>query len=182
MVTIAIAAILLMVAVPGMQSLSRRSQQLNAIGDMSALLNRARSEAAARYQPVTICVSSDGTTCSADTTWAEGWLMFVDKNANQVHEGGSDEDIIQVGGALASGSTLTLLAASAPTTPEAAITFLRGGTLADAGTMRYCIADGATQKMQAVNFSVAGMVRIAVDTDNDGKLEDSGGAAILACP
>jgi type IV fimbrial biogenesis protein FimT len=181
MVTIAVAAILMMVVVPGMQSLSQRSQQLNAIGDISAMLNRARSEAAARNKPVTICVSTDGATCSANTTWASGWLMFVDANNNQTWDAG--EDVIQVGGALASGTTLTALYFP-NASPYAAVTFAKDGALStnSSGTFRYCIKDGATQKMQAVNVSAAGMARIAVDTDKDGKLENSGGAAILACP
>lgn len=179
MTTILIGSILVAIAVPGMQSLSRRSQQVNAIGDISSMIKRARSEAAARYQPVTLCVSTDGENCSADTTWASGWLMFVDTNNDQTHD--ASEDILQVGGALAAGSTLSAL--YFPNASDySAITFGKGGTLQDAGTFRFCIDDGASKKMQAINVSVSGMARVAVDSDNDGKLDNASGNAIIDCP
>lgn len=179
MMTILIGAILVAIAVPGMQSLSRRSQQVNAIGDISSMLSRARSEAITRYRPVTLCVSTDGTSCSANTTWEKGWLMFVDTNNNQVANTG--EDILQVGAALPAGSTLTALYfpdASA----YSAITVSKDGMLTSSGTFRYCISDGTAWTMQAINISIAGMVRVAVDTDADGKLENSSSTAIVACP
>jgi type IV fimbrial biogenesis protein FimT len=177
MMTILIGAILVAIAVPGMESLSRRSQQVNAVGDVLSMLKRARSEAASRYQPVTVCVSTDGENCSANTTWESGWMMFVDLDGDQARAG-AGEDILQVGGALPAGSTLAALSFNS----ASAITFAKGGTLTNGGTFRYCIADGATKKMKAVNVLGSGMTQLAADVDGDGKLEDNGGTAIQACP
>ena len=176
MAVILIAGVLLVIAVPGMESLSNRSRQLNAIGDISAMLARARSEAATLYQPVTLCSSSDGTACSGELGWEGGWLMFVDKNADkQLDEG---ETIIQVGQALPAGTSLSAMYFQGYD-EVVAITFQKGGMPETAGTFRYCVNKGAI--LQAVNVGVSGQTRIAIDANDDGKLENNAGAAIPVC-
>lgn len=176
MTVILIASILMVVAVPGMRSLSERSQQLNAIGDISSMLARARSEAAALYQPITVCSSSDGASCTGDLDWQPGWLMFVDTNSNQQLDEG--ETIIQVGPPLPVGSELKALYFGGY--DEATVlTFKKGGMPETAGSFRYCFKQASI--LQAVNLSVSGQTRIAVDTNGDGKLENNAGTPIPEC-
>lgn len=75
MVTLAIGTILLMIAVPQFTS-AIQTQQSNA--ETTNLMNDlqfARSEAIKEGQNVTICASSNGTSCSG-TTWNSGWIIF----------------------------------------------------------------------------------------------------------
>ena len=176
MAVIMIAGVLLAIAVPGMESLTSRSRQLNAVGDITAMLARARSEAATLYQPVTLCSSSDGLSCSGSLGWEEGWVMFVDKNSNKELDEG--ETIIQVGQALPSGTSLSALYFQGYD-EVVAITFQKGGMPETAGTFRYCVNKGAV--LQAVNVGVSGQARIAIDANGDGKLENNSGAAIPVC-
>lgn len=177
MVAIAVAAVLLAIAIPGMQALSRKSQQRNAIGDISSMVARARSEAATRYQPITICATADQSTCSGAATWETGWLMFVDLDSDQ-QRSGTGEDIVQVGVALPSGSKLAALYFPS----AAAVTFQKGGLPQSTGTFRFCIYNGAQSTMQAINVSASGQVRVATDSNADGALENNAGTAITACP
>jgi type IV fimbrial biogenesis protein FimT len=58
------------------------------LGDMQF----ARSQAVKTGQPVTICTSTDGTSCAAATvnTWQVGWIIFVDKNADHTFNSAND--------------------------------------------------------------------------------------------
>lgn len=182
MTALLIAAILIALAVPGMQDISRRSKQRNAVGDISSMLARARSEAAARYKPVTVCVSAGGSTCDNSTAWGSGWLMFVDDNStsstsddnDKQHQSG--EEVIQVGASTPAPDTLVALNFSKGS--GKAITFLSGGLLdsTTGGTLRYCSYAGSVGTMQAVTVNASGQVRYA----SDGKNSD--GTTITACP
>jgi len=76
LVVVAIVAILLSVGVPSYRYITtsyRMSAELNSlVGD----LMYARAEAIKEGQPVAICVSADGQTCSGATTWNTGWIVF----------------------------------------------------------------------------------------------------------
>lgn len=45
-----------------------------------------RSEAVKRRHRVTMCVSADGLQCQAGGAWSEGWIVFLDANANGFRE------------------------------------------------------------------------------------------------
>jgi len=78
MVVVGIVAILLGIGVPSYRYVTnsyRLSAEMNAlVGD----LMYARAEAIKEGQPVALCVSTDGLTCSGATTWQNGWIVFPD--------------------------------------------------------------------------------------------------------
>jgi len=97
-IAMAIAAMLIMAVVPGMTDLINNnslSAQNNALADAFML---ARSEAIKRAQSVGVCSSTNGSSCSGDTDWANGWLVWSDDNGDNVVNTG--EEVIQVNDAL----------------------------------------------------------------------------------
>lgn len=81
MVTLAVAAIALGIAIPSFNQ-TMRNNSSNALGnEFAAALNYARSEAIKRAKRVSICASSNGTSCLAANNWKQGWLVFVDDAA-----------------------------------------------------------------------------------------------------
>lgn len=91
MVTLAVVVVLIGLAVPSFQTLLV-SQRLNTAADMLISDFRyARSEAIKRTNQVTICVSSNGTSCTSDALWKDGWIVFVDDNGNKVVD---DDDLV----------------------------------------------------------------------------------------
>lgn len=70
MVTLAIVAILMMVAVPSFVAFQRNAELTSASNTMLAALNAARSEAMKRNQNVMVTPLGTG--------WASGWQVFVD--------------------------------------------------------------------------------------------------------
>ncbi len=89
MVTIAIAAILLSLGVPAFKYITysyRMASELNGfLGDMQY----ARGEALKEGNNVTVCASTNGSSCTGGTNWAGGWIVFSDLSANHV-VGGND--------------------------------------------------------------------------------------------
>lgn len=181
MITLLVAAILLALAVPGFQSLSQRSRQVNALNDMAAAVARARSEAVTRNREVVVCVSEDQSTCKTGSEkWETGWIAFVDSDRNG--QRASEETLLFVGQPLPAGMTmrssgfddvvdrLTIIAGSG----------LIGSGSGEPGTLRICDSRGPTN-MGALNISGAGQVRFAVDTNGDGYLEDTGAAELTDC-
>ena len=78
LVVIAIAAILASLAVPSFQGLIASSNLTSATNDLVATLARAKSDAIRRGKRVTVCMSTDGATCTTTGAWTQGWIMFND--------------------------------------------------------------------------------------------------------
>lgn len=76
--TMGIAAIAMAVALPGIRNGLGDQRRAAAVNELVATLQLARSAAATRNQPVTVCPSADGLSCSGDD-WAGGWIAFVDR-------------------------------------------------------------------------------------------------------
>lgn len=86
--TLTVAAVVTALVMPSYQYVtnsSRVSAEINALlGD----LQYARAQAIKEGQPVTVCASADGLTCSGVATWKQGWIVFSDPNANTVVDAG----------------------------------------------------------------------------------------------
>lgn len=94
MITIAIAAILLAIAIPSFQSTIARSQLTTKTNDFLAGLASARTEAIKNNTRAVMCASANGVACNG-AAWTGGWLVFVDADRDGVLDAG--EVITKVG-------------------------------------------------------------------------------------
>jgi type IV fimbrial biogenesis protein FimT len=82
-VVIAIVGIIAAVGTPTFRYITasnRIASEVNALlGDMQF----ARSLAVKEGQSVTVCTSTNGTSCAGARTWQGGWIVFMDPNVNQ---------------------------------------------------------------------------------------------------
>lgn len=76
LVTLAVASVLLGVGVPSFVEMAKDSRTRSEYNRIALSLSLARSEAAKRSRPVTLCARRGETQCGTD--WSEGWLVFVD--------------------------------------------------------------------------------------------------------
>ncbi len=74
MVTIAVLAILLMIAVPSFKEAMLGSTLGSYANSLVSGAHLARSEAIKRGAPVTLCVSTNGTSCGTGG-WEQGWIV-----------------------------------------------------------------------------------------------------------
>lgn len=94
MITIALAAILLGVALPSFTGVINSNRVTNKSNDLVGALNIARGQAPFLGHRVSVCASADGTSCSGSTAWNAGWIVFVDGGAAGVVDG--DDVVLNV--------------------------------------------------------------------------------------
>ena len=73
MVTVAVLAILLSIAIPNYRTFVMNSRMASQTNDLVTALSLARSEAVKLAANVTVCASSDGATCTGG--WNLGWIV-----------------------------------------------------------------------------------------------------------
>lgn len=86
MVTVAIAAIVMTMGVPGFSHVVKNSRLTTDANALIASFNFARSEAVKRQRE--IFVRRKGSTSE---NWDGGWDIFIDENSNQTFNDGTDE-------------------------------------------------------------------------------------------
>jgi type IV fimbrial biogenesis protein FimT len=104
LVTIAIGAILLLVAVPNYITFVLNGRMAAQSNDFLSALQLARSEAVKRGFTVSVCKSADNATCTTAGTWAQGYIVFTDGSTAGTLDG--TDVLIRAFPALSGGSTL----------------------------------------------------------------------------
>lgn len=74
MITVAVIGVLALVAVPSMTAMINNSQVTSQTSELTSALQLARSEAIRRNATVTLCPSTDGSSCVSSSDWA-GWVI-----------------------------------------------------------------------------------------------------------
>ena len=80
---VAVAAVLLGIAVPSFVGMTQTNRVAGKINMLSGDLQFARAEAIKEGLPVTVCTSSNGTSCLGSNSWSTGWIVFSDANGTQ---------------------------------------------------------------------------------------------------
>lgn len=88
MVTIAIAAILMMIAAPSFVTFQRNAELTSTTNTLIAAINAARGEALKRAAYAMV-VPKDG------TNWSSGWIVFVDKDLSKDFDATKDEVVLE---------------------------------------------------------------------------------------
>ena len=83
---IGLAALLLSMAVPALNSFTSNARQTGTVNDFISSMHVARSTAITTNARVTICASAGGNICEA-VGWNQGWIVFSDSNSNQAVDG-----------------------------------------------------------------------------------------------
>lgn len=129
LITIAILAIVLAIAIPNMNT--GRSLVVNQAREFKTALNFARNEAVNQSRVVIMCPSDDATadSPSCDETWHSGWVIFVDQDSDGVVDG---DEILRRHVALEGAVTI------APTPAVTSISFDNQGFTDDASDFLFC--------------------------------------------
>ncbi len=100
MVTVAIAGIVLTIGVPSFSQVLKNSRLASNTNSLIASLNLARSEAVKRK--IKVFVRRKG---SVSQNWDDGWDVFIDLNANEEFDDGTDT-LLRTFSSITSGYTL----------------------------------------------------------------------------
>lgn len=94
MVTIAILAIVLGIAIPSFSNVLSSNRVDTVSQELYGAMQLARSEAVKRTESIRVCKSNASwTECSNGTDWSVGWLMVADSEVLKVWQPGSGVDI-----------------------------------------------------------------------------------------
>jgi type IV fimbrial biogenesis protein FimT len=96
MIALSVITILSSLGLPALGQLLSNNRLHSAKNELITHLNMARSTAINHNQAAVLCPSTDGQNCTR-TSWAQGWIVFVDHNNNRKR--GNGEPIIQVANA-----------------------------------------------------------------------------------
>jgi len=80
MMTISVAVILMMIAVPSFQYVTNANRVSSEVNGLLGDLQFARAEAIKEGENVTVCASTDQLTCASSNDWQTGWIVFADSN------------------------------------------------------------------------------------------------------
>jgi type IV fimbrial biogenesis protein FimT len=78
LMTITVAGILLAIGIPSFRYVTWANRASSEINGLLGDLQFARGEAIREGQTVTVCASTNGTSCSGGTAWNTGWIVFSD--------------------------------------------------------------------------------------------------------
>lgn len=81
-VTMAVAAILVAVAVPSMRTVIQNGRLNTQANDLVGDLSLARSEAIKRRTSAGVCISTNGTACTGGVNWRDGRVVFIGTGLN----------------------------------------------------------------------------------------------------
>ena len=173
LVTIAIVAILLLVAIPGMGDFFITNRLVTSTNDFVAALNTARIEAIRRRTSISLVKNS-----ATSGDWGSaGWTMFVDSDNDGALDAG--ETVLKIGETLP--SPLTLYA------NNNFVNFIRfksTGEVTNAGTFVFCyggvLQQGGSPRSRAIAVIKTGRARVATDTDGDG-IPNTDGGNVASC-
>lgn len=82
MMVIAIVAILAKLAGPSFRNMMLNNRLAAATNDLLVDLAAARSESARQGKRVTLCISTNGTSCTTGAAWQSGRIIFVDESTS----------------------------------------------------------------------------------------------------
>lgn len=117
MITLAVAGLLGMVAVPSFMQFQRNAQLSDATGSFISAANAARANAMKRGMN-TYLIPATG------TNWSSGWLVYTDTNWNQIYDAATDEVVLRHEG---SGANVTISTPSASTLSSGYLLFNGSG-------------------------------------------------------
>jgi type IV fimbrial biogenesis protein FimT len=97
MLALAVAAVLLGLAGPGMNGLLAHNHRVAAVNNLVGSLQYARSEAHKLSAEVVLCPSRDQLLCeTGDEAWEHGWLVFADYSPSRPRQVDAEDVILLV--------------------------------------------------------------------------------------
>ncbi len=174
MVVLAIAAILLMIAMPSFVNSAAKGAIRSGVNELAADLAFARSSAVTRPGAVSVCASDITVTPRAcdNGDWSEGWLVFFDDDEDGVIDSG--DELLRITEGTGSKVVITL---------DNSVTFDKKGQKNNVSEFKFCHAtDDGAQFARALIVNIGGLVRRSRDTDDDEIHNTGESGGNLSCP
>lgn len=160
LLTISIALILVVIAVPSFNEIALNNKIKSNVNDFHLAALQAHNEAITREVRVTLCKSSNLTQCTTSGDWSQGWILFTE-NINQNAAFDVGELVLKTHAALPTGTTF-----KGSTNVVNYVSYVESGYLRTTagglagGTIALCDARGASDGRD-VELNTAGLPSVA---------------------
>ncbi|PKO31731.1 MAG: general secretion pathway protein GspH [Betaproteobacteria bacterium HGW-Betaproteobacteria-9] len=153
LVTLSVLAVLLSLAVPSFSETLRGWRRDSATRAFTTHLQLARTQAIKASRKVIMCPSSDGESCTADSTeWKNGWLVYVDLD---------NDGAIDTGEEIAVRTALSGVASMSGTDAVEELIFLPSGLMGSSATTVTVKPSGSTStKVNEIAISRVGRAQV----------------------
>lgn len=169
LIALVLSAMLLRLAIPGFQDLLASQRATSASNAITATIALARTSAIVYRLPVVVCPNDLGH-CGGRSHWAQGALVFADRNGNRQRE--DDEPLYGVLPAFESGARVVWRSFR----NRNYLLFLPEGlTDWQNGHFQYCPSGDNPRHARQIIINAQGRTRLAPDSDRDGIREDARG-------
>ncbi|MDO8845063.1 GspH/FimT family pseudopilin [Methylicorpusculum sp.] len=139
MLVIGIAGVILTMGIPSFMDSVKSNRLTTRTNELVTAFNFARSESIKRGVRITVCKSTNGSSClTSGSNWTEEWIVFTDQNNNAAYDSAS-ETLLRVQANPASNITMngtTNIANYVSYMPTGRSQLIAGG--AQAGTIKVC--------------------------------------------
>jgi type IV fimbrial biogenesis protein FimT len=95
---LAVLAIISIATVPGLATLIYNVRMSSSVNELIHSFHSARQNARVTGIATAVCSSRDGKQCQTDNQWANGWLVFANRDADEPPQVDADELILDVHG------------------------------------------------------------------------------------
>lgn len=163
LIVLAIAAIVLTVVAPSVQTIIAKSKTTSEINELSGVIQFARFTAIDQTSTTLVCPAGNFATCS--TNWNEPKIVFIDSNSNGSRD--TAEPLLMSSTGISSSNTMT--------GPEDPISFSDSGATNASASIKICPNDNNVKLARSININAQGRVRISVDSDKNDIYEDTNG-------
>ena len=151
-ITVALISIVTTFAIPSITTFTKNDRLTTNINTLVGHLGLARSESIKRSQQVSVCASTDNSSCGGN--WEDGWLVYADTN-NDGSLNGTDE-ILRVQQALEGANTITTAIGNQ-------VTYDNRGFATVTGSMLLC-DDRSGDFGKTITITATGRVRSEADS------------------
>ena len=162
MVTIAIVGVLLVAVLPTLSNTIDGNKVSAESRKMMSTIAFSRSEAVKRNTFVTVCKSSNATSCETgtDADWHDGWLVFADLDNNGALDSG--EEVVKRIDSTSAGVVI-----NAGSTIANRFTYRPSGSISNAGSFVVCPKSGDIKLAKKIVISIVGRPRQDGAVDGD---------------
>lgn len=168
MVVLLVLGVLLTVTIPSFNTLYQNNRLYTQANDFHLSLSRARSEAMSRVQRITVCPSTNGSSCASGGAWENGWIIFTESHGSQNAAVDPNEVVLEIQQAISGGNTLrgSSNVANYVSYDGTGFSTLVSGTV-QTGRLALCDLRGLSNG-KAIVINAAGRPRVLDATDSGG--------------
>ena len=170
--TIAIAGVIASMAIPSCRTTIEKNKVQKERDELASHFRLARSTAITKSGTTVICASDDTSTCSQSGDWTDGWIVFINNDADLTAYDSSTDLLLKVSDGIDGEHSLLWSDGGSE------VVFESSGEVSHSGTFTFCGNSANARRSRALIVYPTGSFRPSIDVDRNGVPEGLGGVEL----